>query len=306
MDFIHNQLMKHFTIFTFILLFLSKHCVAQDYIDLIKVYYSPTPANNFDNKLGETNLSEVGIDVTFPLKINDSLAIITGIFAENIQTKLFPFANETTLSTINLRVGINKKYNQKWSGTYLLLPKISSDFNKFNSNHFQIGALGLVKYTKTTFTNYSIGLYYNSELFGPFFVPLFGAYHKSKNNKLEINLTLPIWADINYKLNNWLTSGVNFSAFVRSYYLGNSNAYVVKRNNELFGYLQFNLKQSLIFQTKIGYSIGRSFRVYNDDDKVDVGVSAFRFGDDRQQLNTDFEDGLVFNFRFIYRFSLSN
>lgn len=297
--------MRHF-IFTTALLLVQFTCFSQDYIDLIKFHYSTTPSNNFENNFGETKLSEIGIDATLPLKINDSLTIITGIFAENIQTKLAPFSNEITLSTLNLRVGINKKYNQKWSGTYLLLPKISSDFNNFGSKHFQVGALGLLKYTKTKLSNYSVGLYYNTELFGPFFVPLIGAYHKSKNNKLEINLTLPILADINYKLNNWLTSGVNFSAIVRSYYLGNSNAYVVKKNNELFGYLQFNLKSSLIFQTKIGYSIGRSFRVYNDDDKVDAAISAFRFGDDRQQLNTDFEDGLVVNFRFIYRFSLSN
>ena len=80
---------------------------------------------------------------------------------------------------------------------------------------------------------------------------------------------------------------------------------MVKKNNELFGYLQYNLTKSVLLQAKVGHSIGRSFRVYPDDEKVDVGVSAFRFGDNREQLNPDFKDGLVFNFRMIYRFDLS-
>lgn len=276
---------------------------SQEYIDLIKFHYSPTPKNSFVDTTGKAPLSEMGLDLTLPLKINDSLAIITGVFWENITTQLAPKTENITISTFNLRVGINKKHSEKWSGTYLLLPKISSDLKDVNKNHFQLGLLGLLKRSYSAKKSYSLGLYYNQELFGPFFVPLLGIYRKTE--KWEINFTLPIWADVNYSINNKISTGATFSAFVRSYYLGEYDSYLVKKNNELFGYVQYKLTKNILLQAKVGHSIGRSFRAYPEDEKVDVGVSAFRFGDDREQLNPDFKDGLVFNFRMIYRFDLS-
>lgn len=295
--------MKQFLIL-FITILSCSISYSQEYIDLIKFNYAATPKNNFIDTSGKAPLSEIGLDLTLPLKINDSLAIVTGVFWENINTQLAPETENTTISTFNLRIGINKKHSEKWSGTYLFLPKISSDLKNITKNHFQLGFLGLLKRTHSATKNNSIGLYYNQELFGPFFVPLLGLYRKTE--KWELNITLPIWADINYSINKKISVGTTFSAFVRSYYLGNYNSYVVKKNNELFGYLQYKLTKSVLLQAKVGYSIGRSFRVFEKNDKVDAGVSAFRFGDNREQLNTDFENGLVFNFRFIYRFSLSN
>lgn len=295
--------MKQFLIL-FFALFSYSISFSQEYIDLLKFHYTATPKNNFIDTTGKAPLSEIGLDLTLPLKINDSLAIVTGVFWENINTQLAPDVENTTISTFNLRVGINKTHSKKWSGTYLLLPKISSDFKDINKNHFQLGFLGLLKRTHSPTKNYSVGLYYNQELFGPFFVPLLGLYRKTE--KWEFNITLPIWADINYSISNKISAGATFSAFVRSYYLGKYDNYVVKKNNELFGYLQYKLTKATLIQAKVGYSIGRSFRVFEKNDKVDVGVSAFRFGDNREQLNSDFENGLVINFRFIYRFSIPN
>lgn len=290
----------------YIMLFLcGQQVVAQNYVDLLKFHYSPTPNNQFVDTNGNANLSEIGIDITLPLKINEKTAIITGVFWEDISTKLAPTADQISFSTFNLRVGINQKHGEKWSGTYLLLPKISSDLKNIDSKHYQIGFLGLLKRSYSTNKNYSLGLYYNNELFGPFFVPLIGFYRKTK--KLEFNFTLPIWADINYAFHKKISIGATFSAFVRSYFLGEfGSSYVVKKNNELFAYLQYNLGKNILLQGKIGHSIGRSFRAYAENDKVDWGLSAFRFGDERIPLNPDFKDGLVFNFRFIYRFHLGS
>jgi hypothetical protein len=283
---------------------LSNFCLAQDYVDLAKFHYATTPTNSFDSIGGNTTIEEFGADLTFPIKLNENDVVITGLMLEQIKTKFHPSTNYQTISTVNLKVGFNKNHSEKLSGTYMLLPKLSSDFKSLSNKDFQIGALILMKYKKNENFKYNGGIYYNQELFGPFFVPLFGFYYKSPNKKFETNITLPIWADMNYQLLNWLTIGTNFSAGVRSYNLSENNAYVVKKTNEFFGYLQFNTSKSLLIQTKVGYSIGRSYHVYNTNDKTDLGVSAFRFGDDRTILNPDFNDGLIFRFRFIYRFSL--
>jgi len=98
--------------------------------------------------------------------------------------------------------------------------------------------------------------------------------------------------------------GANFSAFVRSYHLSERNVYLVKKSNDVFGYLQFNLSKSILLQTKTGYSIGRSYKVYDNNDKTNLAVSAFRFGDDRTVLNPTFKNGLLFKVRLIYRFHI--
>ncbi len=285
--------------------FITKINVAQDYVDLAKFHYSTTPQNNFDSINGSTNIEEYGADILLPLKLNDSNIVLTGFYLEQIKTQIHPFANHTTVSTINIKLGFNKIHSEKWSGTYMLLPKLSSDFKSSSSKNFQLGGLILMKYNKREKLKYNFGAYYNNELFGPFIVPLLGMYYRSSNNKLEVNATLPIWADINYKTNNFISLGSNFSAFVRSYYLSNNDSYLVKKTNEIFGYFQINFTKSILLQTKIGYSIGRSYDVYRETDKVDLGFSAFRFGDDRTTLNPSFEDGLVYRVRLIYRYDLN-
>jgi hypothetical protein len=55
----------------------------------------------------------------------------------------------------------------------------------------------------------------------------------------------------------------------------------------------------------VGYSIGRNYRIYDIQDRATWGLSAFKFGDNREQLNSDFSDGLIFRTRFIYRFHLN-
>jgi hypothetical protein len=287
-----------------VILFSALSTYSQNYVDLARFHYSTTPQNTFDSIPGNTNIEEFGADITLPIKLNDDNAILTGFYLEQIKTKLHPSDNPRTVSTINLKLGYNKKHGEKWSGTYMLLPKISSDFKNITNKDFQIGAIVLMKYNKKENLKYNIGAYYNSELFGPFIVPLLGLYYKSKNDRFEVNLTLPIWADVNYKLNNFIKVGANFAAFVRSYHLSEDAAYVVKKSNDLFGYLQFNLTKSLLLQTKTGYTIGRSYKVYNDNDKADFGFSAFRFGDERTVLNPTFKDGLIFKIRLIYRHHL--
>jgi len=249
----------------------------------------------------------MGVDLTLPVRLNERTALLTGLFFERITTKTSPIADLNTVYTANVRLGVNLQHSEKWSGTYLLLPKLSSDFKNISGKDFQMGALALLKYTKKENLNYKMGLYYNSELFGPFFVPILGLYYLSPNKRFESNLSLPLAADANYSLKPWLNAGLSFNAFVRSFYLNDpqfteDNEYLVKRTSEIFGYLQFNVLKNIIIQPKIGYSIGRNYRIYDEHDKITFGIMAFSFGDERKQLNTDFKDGAIFSMRILYRF----
>jgi len=298
-------LKKIFTIILF--LTLISNVFGQKYVDIARFWYGNSSLNKFDNSDSTTRLKELGLDLTIPFVINSSDALLTGLFYERIETRLFEKDPETTVSVIGVRAGLSKKHSDKWSGTYLLIPKLASDFDHIGSKDFQLGFIALMKYAKSLNKNYKVGIYYNSELFGPFIVPLFGLYYLSKNEKFETNLTLPFLADLNYKLHSRLNVGLNFNGQVRSYHLTevsatNQPGYLVKATNELFSYLKFNLTESLSIQTRLGYSVGRSYRVYDENDKISFGTLLIKVGDDRQQLNTDFADGFIYQATLVYRF----
>lgn len=279
----------------------------QKYVDIAKFYYGNSALNKFEKSDSSTRIKELGLEITMPIVINPSDAILTGLVYERIQTRLFEKDPETTVSVLGLRAGLSKKHSDKWSGTYVLIPKLASDFDHIGSKDFQLGVIALLKYTKRANKSYKLGIYYNSELFGPFIVPLFGVYYLSPDGKFETNLTLPFLADMNYKLHQRLSVGLNFNGQVRSYHLTevsstNQPGYLVKATNELFSYLKFNLTENLSIQTRLGYSVGRSFRVYDENDKISFGSILIKVGDDRQQLNTDFSDGFIYQVNVLYRF----
>ena len=261
---------------------------AQNYIDIARFSYGNTPFNNFENTYEKT-------------------IILTGFSADRSRLLLDPdFPNHTALNKVRLQLGLNQVHSEKWTGTYVLLPSIASDFETVTNEDFQIGLLTLFTYTKKENLKYKFGFYANTENYGPLFVPLLGLYYLSPNQKFESTLLLPGQADFNYQLAKKLVLGINFDGMTSSYNLHESiyapkRQYVVKSSNELYTYLQFQLGKSLVAKTKVGYSISRNYKVFNSEDKVDLSLSSLYFGDNRTQLNTNFENGAIFKIELLYR-----
>lgn len=300
--------MRH-CILVILIIFLEPLGFSQNYIDILKLNASTTPNNTFDSSSATTKINQLDADLTVPIKVNSLLSIISGVIYENFQTKLFSDGNTKHFGSTTLKIGVNRILNDKWSGTLVLLPKIASDYKTIGKNDFQFGGIALMKYTKRVNLIYKFGLYTNAELFGPFFVPLFGLYYLSPNEKTEINIMAPLLADINYKLAKFLNIGFNFNGQIRSYHLNNvlpnyTSTYVARSTNEFYGYLRFNLGKSFCLLTKVGQSVGRTYKVYNENDKVSFGLPALFFGDKRNQLNTDFSNGMIFQATLLYRFNL--
>jgi hypothetical protein len=186
----------------------------------------------------------------------------------------------------------------------MVIPKFASDFNDSFKRGFQMAFLGLLTRTKSDNLNYSLGLYTNTEEYGLQIVPLLGAYYLSKDNRLEINMLLPVLADIQYGLGEKTRLGMNFDGLGTSYALnspGFSNTYINKSSNELFTYLQYAIQPSLLLRLKVGYAFFRAFKVYDEDDKISFSLSSIYFGDDRTVLNSGIQDGLIFKVSLLYR-----
>jgi len=293
-----------FSLFACLALMTAK---AQNYFDVGSISYANTPSNKFENSSENTRVEELDLKLNFPVVLNEKNILLTGFYADRIRVKLDPELPENTnLNTIGLVLGLNHTYSEKWSATYLILPKISSDLNKLSGKDFQLGLLALFNYTKRSDLKYKIGLYANTERYSLSILPLLGLYYQSPDKKFEANLTLPISADVNFQLFEKAKVGLNFDGLGSSYNVNkrlyiDKETYAVKASNELFAYLMFQLGTSFYIKPKLGYSIFRTYKVFENNDKVDFSVGPFYIGDNRTQLNTNFEDGAIFKIEMLYR-----
>jgi hypothetical protein len=190
----------------------------------------------------------------------------------------------------------------------MLLPKISSDFKRTSNNDFQFGGAVLMKYAKSNHFNYKFGVYSNTELFGTFVVPIFGFYYLNPSDKFEAKVLLPLAVDLNYSITKNVRFGLNFKGQIRTYNLNTPVAfederYVARSTNDVYSYFQYSMKNGINFQLSVGRSLGRSYRIF--DEEVSFAMPLVYFGDDRAQLNTDFADSWLFKVGAFYRLNLN-
>ena len=294
-------------ILTFCFSFFVFYSWSQNYVDILKVYHTYGVNSKFDSSSNSTNYRETGLDFTLPIKLNKKTAILSGVLTEAYRFKINATTNSfENLYSTGIKLGINQKFSEKLNATFMVIPRLTSTHKfKLSNKDYQTIGIAQLKYQRKPNLKYNIGVIYITDLGGPFFVPIFGLYYQSPSKKWEMNYVLPLWADANYKITKWLWSGVNFKSALRSFYLGNEqNSYLALLITELNAYLKFGLTKNILLETKVGTSFLRSARTYRYGDQYDVGISIVKLGDDREQLNTDFEDGLIYKLRLIYRFHL--
>ncbi|MCR9174110.1 MAG: DUF6268 family outer membrane beta-barrel protein [bacterium] len=286
------------------LLLLSTAAYAQEYVDLVKFDYTSTPPNAFESSPASTRMQEINGEVTIPFEFGESNAFITGLIYENTQASFAPERIRESLTGVSLTLGAKIDHSEKWSGTYLALPKVSTDFGPLTSRDFQLGGAVLMTRKKSENFNLKFGGYYNQELFGPFFVPIFGFYFLSENEKFEAKALLPLTVGLNYNFVSNFSLGLTYRGQIRSYdltqpYNQETDRYLARSTNEAYIYLQYALPNGIHFQVHGGHSIGRTYRVF--EDKVPFSMPLLYFNDQRTQLNTDFRDGWLFKVAAFYR-----
>lgn len=291
----------------FYLLFCPSLVIAQEYIDLFKIGYGKTFNNSFANTSEKTEVTTFDANLTYPIPINEKHTFITGAAFNYSNLQLFPNTAYTSLYSSTLKIGLASTFNEKWSSTVVLLPKIASDYKNISGDDFYFGGFAILKLKKKENLIYKFGMYVSSEAFGIFSTPIIGLYYLSPSKRFEMDMSLPIAADINYKL-SFVTVGIDYYGIGRSYKLNQGTLpkqYVDQSSLEFLGYFQFNaLENTVLIRAKAGYA-SSSYEVYEDGDKIDFGLSAFSFGDNRTQLNPDISGGLLLKLEAIYRFNIS-
>jgi hypothetical protein len=281
-------------------LFWAYSASSQDYVDLFTISYDQIAERPFEDTVGNGSFDEVFMDLNLPIPIGKH-AIVTGGQYESFRLGTYP---DETLSyqSLLIKVGAQLQISEDITGTFILLPKYSGQ--NLSTETFQIGLYSLLNFRKTDHLKYKLGLYINDEFFGPLVVPIFGLYYQK--DRFEANLNLPINADLNYQFTDNLKAGLGFQGIKKSYLMNRDyagNQYLEKANNEVGLYLQYALGP-INLQAMGGYSVIRAFRTYPTGDQTDWTLSAVAFGDDREQLNTDFPDGAFLKFTLKYRFQI--
>ncbi len=290
--------------FVILFLFISSFSEAQEYVDIFRTGYSYTSEAKFDGTNESTDVKSFEAGLTLPIVLNDKYALITGVDFSTHHLLLSPEFNQTTnLYSALLKVGVATTYNEKWSSTIVLLPKISSDYKNLSSDDFYFGGFAVAKLKKSENFKYRFGVYASTEAFGMFATPIFGFYYLSQSKKLEIDASLPISADINYRFGK-AAVGIDYFGIGRSFNISQETSipvYVEQSPLEFTSYFQYGiLNNNILLRAKVGYT-SNTHEVYEQGDKLDFRLSAFSFGDNRTQLNPDISGSVMLKFEAIYR-----
>lgn len=294
---------------------------SQEYVDLLEIGYGQTFNNDFEGTDYSTQIKTLEVDLTFPVVLNDKHALVTGVLFSRNNLQLYPnsdidvhyfgvdenrFAN---LYSTTLKLGLATTWDDTWSTTFVILPKVASDYINISGDDFYIGGVALLKQKKNKNLTFKYGLYASTEAFGVFTTPIFGWYYLSPSGQFEMNTSLPISANINYTSGSF-TYGFDYNGIGRSFRLHDENgddsqSYVDLSNLEFASYIQFNaFEKSVLLRANLGYATS-NYEVYRTEDKIDLGLSAFAFGDERTQLNPAISGGVYVKLEAVYRFNIS-
>ena len=121
--------------------------------------------------------------------------------------------------------------------------------------------------------------------------------------------SIPISSKIKFKVNEKLNLGIHHFGLVTSYRLGEEayrNDYIERKSIDVGLFVRYKLVGGIHVEGRYGYSIGRSYSQYGQDDKIDLALPLVTIGDDRTRLNKNaaFSNGAYAHVRLVYAINL--
>jgi hypothetical protein len=246
--------------------------------------------------------------INAPIVLNDQSTLLTGIRGNSWKVSYSPEQIwPETYYSLGITLGYNHKFNENKSFLFILLPRLNSDYRNINSNALQLGFFTTYSKRSSGRFLWKLGVYFNTEFFGPFVVPLFGL-NWDVTPKLNITGDLPIYAKIKFKTGSNFSLGIGYLALVSSYRLTEEfqDDYTSRYAIEPYGFGEIKFLKKLFFNGKIGYTLGRRYPIYAKDDRVDLQLSFIKFGDDRNQLNPEIEDNFFIEIGLSFKIDITD
>jgi len=279
---------------------------AQSYVDIAKVSYGTVVNAGYEDDDAETNVNLFNVSLTVPIPVSEHTAIITGADFITQRLDLFPDQSTRSLAGLTFKAGLSLTHSERWSGTYIVLPKIASEDLSVDDDAFFIGGLALLKFQKNEHIQYRFGVYASQEAFGAIVTPIVGLYYKNEASYWEATVNFPINGDVNYAINDISKIGLAFEAPIRSYTIdtgASQNAYVQSDIIEIGPYFEHVFAKNILLRLHTGYT-SIDYQVFADEDTLPFRLAAFEFSDDRNRLNSEMNGSFFVKASAVYRFDI--
>jgi hypothetical protein len=251
--------MKFLVFFVVVCLKLS----AQPFADILNFNYQTFSANYQDSTHWKNKTDNYFLNLFLPKNFKNGNTLLIRLNSELINSTISPdSAYSNRLSSVSMPIGMKLvSKNKKWETVILVIPKIASDFKDVIDDYdFQYGGIFLEQFVPSEKLKIKLGVYYNREAFGNFFVPLVGVDWRI-NDRVNLYGILPTNYKVEFNLlKNKLYTGLNFKSFTRSFRLSEKNNYDYVRYDEMQVKLFldcFVVPKVLLF-AELGYSLSRS------------------------------------------------
>ncbi len=285
------------------LLLFSAQGISQPFVDLFNSRFQSFPRISYSGE-SKKNLSATQWQTSLlaPIVRENEDVFLIGM---NYSLQNFNVKGDTSFSTSlrshGIHVGYNKQWkNKKWKTLFLFITRANTGLNDLASTDMQYGGVLLFNYKHKDNVRYRIGLYYNREYFGNFFIPLVGIEWKI-NKTLNFFGDLPNSLNLEKKFNKKIYAGLIYLSITTSYRTNStSDADDFVRegekgvgHNQLKLYVNYYLTKHLVIFAEAGRTYGRSFQLFRENIETDLSNSVFR----KTTESFLFNGGVAFRFR---------
>jgi len=276
---------------------VSLNLFAQPYLDIAKLNYSYSPEKGLGEKTNPLQSQYFNIGITVPIELKkDGDAFILNPFFDNSQGNVS--TTDFHVVSHGVFVGFLKKdIVENWNLLASFIVRRNKEAEKDVEDDWQYGGALLATWKKNPSFSFKLGMYYNKEFFGDFFIPLLGIDWKI-NNKNNLFGVLPGSMIFEHKVSEKFYYGSAFRALTNSYRLetidpcfgGDCSAkrYLRVDDNQLGIFGDVYLSKKIVLTGEAGYTILRRYR--------------YGFKGENFHLQTDYKsDNFYFRASLAYR-----
>jgi len=264
---------------TFVL--ITTKVISQPFADIVNFNVQTFSGTYKDSTKWKNHTDNYFLNFFLPKEFKNGNTLLIRLNSEMINSTFGPDSSYTSsLISVSMPLGFQfVSKNKKWKTVTIVIPKLAGDMKDRNlMTYSQLGGIFLENYIVSDKLKFKLGLYYNREAFGNFFMPLVGMDWKV-NKRLYLYGTLPsnYRVEINI-IKNKLYAGLGFKSLTRSFQLSKPypynqaipdwNNYVRYDEEQIKLFLDCFIYKKFLLYGEVAYSIGKNPILYNNIDNL--------------------------------------
>lgn len=251
---------------------------AQDYIELGQLGYRYSFRTESSEEEEGTAVEGMRVNLMLPLKVSENTYLLPGVRFWQYNQQPGP-----NLRLYIFQLGFQTRLSEKTSWQFLPLFRTGQYGEADFSDGFQVGLLTTFNRQVNERLMLGYGFYTNTELFGQLLTPVL-TIDWQISDRWRLFGNFPMYNTLQYDLADKWNTGLNYFGLVTTFSGGET--YTERQSVDVAWFLVYYVTHQLVAQVRLGYPVGRSFEEYATGDKMDFSLSLFRFGDDRELLDS--------------------